>query len=122
MMYSKAGDELLSECFLRQEMLSAILLSIALIHSELMPRGKLINNEQKKGASICPIFHRLHMWSVLDRAEEFWGEVEDYRMGIVCDRRCPNNIKSGAIINYHHHKFKNVDQHKHAIIVVGLKL
>jgi hypothetical protein len=66
----KAGDELLSECFLSQEMLSGILLSIVLIHCELMPRGELINNEQKKRASICPIFDHLHMWNVQDRAEE----------------------------------------------------
>jgi hypothetical protein len=51
-------------------MLSAILLLIVLIYCELMPRGKLISNEQKKQASICPIFDRLHMWSVQDRAEE----------------------------------------------------
>ncbi len=60
----------MSECFLRQEMLSAILLSIVLIHCELMPRGKLINNEQKKWASICPIFGRFYVWSVQDNAEE----------------------------------------------------
>jgi hypothetical protein len=30
------------------------------------------------------------------------GDVEVYGMGIVCDGRCPNNMKSGAIINYHH--------------------
>jgi hypothetical protein len=59
----------MSECFLRQEMLSAILLSIVLIHCELMPRGKLFNNDQKKRASICPIFNCLHMWSVQDNAE-----------------------------------------------------
>jgi hypothetical protein len=51
-------------------MLSAILLSIVLIHCELMPRGKLINYKQKKQASICPIFDRLHVWSVQDKAEE----------------------------------------------------
>jgi hypothetical protein len=51
-------------------MLSAILLLIVLIHCELMPRGKLVNNEQKKQASICPIFDRLDVWSVQDRAEE----------------------------------------------------
>jgi hypothetical protein len=51
------------------------------------------------------------------------GDVEDYRMGIVCDRRCPNkNMESSAIVDYHHHKFIYVDQHKHAIIVVGLEL
>jgi hypothetical protein len=48
-------------------------------------------------------------------------DVEEYRMGIVCDGRCPNNMESGAIINYHHHKFKNVDQHEHAVVVVGLE-
>jgi hypothetical protein len=49
------------------------------------------------------------------------GDVEDYRMRIVCDGRCPNNMESGAIINYHCHKFKNVDCHEHAIVVVGLE-
>jgi hypothetical protein len=63
-------DELLSDYFLKQEMLSAILLSIVLIHCELMPRGELINNEQKKRVSIHPIFDCLHVWSVQDRAEE----------------------------------------------------
>ncbi len=60
----------MSDCFLRQEMSSAILLSIKLIHCELMPRGELINNEHKKRESICPIFDCLHMWSVQDRAEK----------------------------------------------------
>jgi hypothetical protein len=49
------------------------------------------------------------------------GDVEDYRMGIVRERRCPNNTESSAIVNYHHHKFKYVDRHKHATIVVGLE-
>jgi hypothetical protein len=26
------------------------------------------------------------------------GDVEDYRMGIICDGRCPDNMESGAII------------------------
>jgi hypothetical protein len=60
----------MSDCFLRQEMLSAILFLIILIHCELMPRGELNNNKQKKRESICPIFDRLHMWSVQDNAEE----------------------------------------------------
>jgi hypothetical protein len=51
-------------------MLSAILLLIVLIHCELMPRGELINNEQKKQASIRPIFDHLQVWSVQDKAEE----------------------------------------------------
>ncbi len=70
-------------------MLSAILLSIVLIHCEQMPRGKLINNEQKKRVSIRPIFDCLHVWSVQDRAEELlvtlritgWGSSV---MGDVC--------------------------------------
>jgi hypothetical protein len=49
------------------------------------------------------------------------SDVEDNRMGIVCDGRCPNNMESGTIINYHHYKFKNVDQHEHAMVVVGLE-
>jgi hypothetical protein len=49
---------------------SAILLLIVLIHCGLMPRGELINNEQKKQASICPIFDHLHVWSVQDNTEE----------------------------------------------------
>ncbi len=60
----------MSDCFLICEMLSVILLSIVLIHCELMPRGGLINNEQKKQASVCPIFDHLHVLSVQDRAEE----------------------------------------------------
>jgi hypothetical protein len=34
------------------------------------------------------------------------GNVEDYKMGIVCDGMCPNNMESGAIVDYHCHKFK----------------
>ncbi len=49
------------------------------------------------------------------------GDIEDYRLGILCDGRCSNNMESGAIINYHRHKFKNLDQHKHTIVVVGLE-
>jgi hypothetical protein len=99
----------MSDCFLRQEMSSAILLSIVLIHCELMPRDKLINNEQKKQESICPIFDYLHVWSVQDNVEELSGKVKDYRMGIVCVRRCPNNMESGKIVDYHHHKLEYVD-------------
>jgi hypothetical protein len=51
-------------------MLSMILLSIVLIHCELMLSGELINNEQKKQASIHLIFDCLHVWSVQDRAEK----------------------------------------------------
>ncbi len=60
----------MSECFFKQEMSSTILLLIVLIHCELMPRGKLINNDQKKRANLHPVFGRLHVWSVQDRAEE----------------------------------------------------
>jgi hypothetical protein len=49
------------------------------------------------------------------------GDVEDYRMGIICDGRCPYNMESGAIVNYHRHKFKYVDCHEHAVIVVDLE-
>ncbi len=42
-------------------------------------------------------------------------------MRIICDGRCPNNMESGAIVDYHHHKFKYVDQHKNAVVVVGLE-
>jgi hypothetical protein len=41
-------------------------------------------------------------------------------MGIVCEGRCPNNMESCAIVDYHHHKFKYVDRHEHAIVIVGL--
>ncbi len=50
------------------------------------------------------------------------GDVEDYRMGIVYDGGCPNNMEIGAIVDYHHHELKYVDQHKHAIIVVAPEL
>jgi hypothetical protein len=43
-------------------------------------------------------------------------------MGIVCDGRCPNIMESGAIVDYHRHKFQYVDQHKHAIVVAGFEL
>jgi hypothetical protein len=38
-----------------------------------------------------------------------FGDVEDYRMGIVCGGRCLNNMESGAIVDYHCHKLKYVD-------------
>ncbi len=47
---------------------------------------------------------------------------EDYRVVIVCDGRCPNYMESGAILDYHRYKFKYVDQHEHAVILVGLEL
>ncbi len=49
------------------------------------------------------------------------GDVEDYRMGIVCDGRCPNNMERGAIVDYHRHEFKYVDGYEHAAVVVGLE-
>ncbi len=67
---SKAGDESMSDCFLRWEMLSAILLLFVLIHCELMPRGELINNEQKIWESIRLIFYCLNVCSVQDNTEE----------------------------------------------------
>ena len=60
----------MSECLLKEEMLSVILLSIILIHCELMPRGESINNEQKKKQAFAQFFYCLHVWSVQDRAEE----------------------------------------------------
>ncbi len=50
------------------------------------------------------------------------SDIEDYRMEVFCDGRCPNNMENGAIVDYHHHKFKYIDQHKHPIVVVGLEL
>ncbi len=42
-------------------------------------------------------------------------------MGIVCDGRCPNNMESGTIVDYHHHKFQYGDQHKHDVVIAGLE-
>ena len=50
-------------------MSSAILLSSVLIHWELIPRGELINNEQKKRASKRPILDLLQECSVQDNAD-----------------------------------------------------
>jgi hypothetical protein len=55
------------------------------------------------------------------QSRRVFGDVEDNRMGIVCDGRCPNNMESGSIIKYHHYKFRSVDQHRHAVVVVGLE-
>jgi hypothetical protein len=60
----------MSDCFLRQEILSVILLLILLIHCELMPRGEVISNEQENQESICLILDCLHVWSVQDNAED----------------------------------------------------
>ncbi len=43
-------------------------------------------------------------------------------MGILCDGRCPNNMESGTIGHYHHHKLEDVDQYEHAVIVVASEL
>jgi hypothetical protein len=43
-------------------------------------------------------------------------------MEIVCDGICPNNMESGAIVDYHHHEFQYVDRHNHAIVVAGFEL
>ncbi len=59
----------MSDCFFKQEMLSAILLLLVLIHCEMMPRGELISNEQKKQASKRSILDLLHVCSVQDNAE-----------------------------------------------------
>jgi hypothetical protein len=47
------------------------------------------------------------------------GDVEDYRMGIVCDGRCWSSMGNGTIVDYHHHKLEDVDQYELAIIVVA---
>jgi hypothetical protein len=47
------------------------------------------------------------------------GDIEDDRVGIVCDGSCTNNMESGAIVDYHHYKLEYVDQHEHAIIIVA---
>ncbi len=49
------------------------------------------------------------------------GDIEDCRVGIVCNGRCSNNMESGAIVDYHCHKFQYVDQHEHAIVVAGFE-
>ncbi len=43
-------------------------------------------------------------------------------MGIACDRRCLNNMESGATVDYHRHEFQYVDQHKRDVIVTGFEL
>ena len=50
-------------------MSSAILLSSVLIHWELIPRGELINSEQKKRASKRPNLDLLQECSVQDNAD-----------------------------------------------------
>jgi hypothetical protein len=37
------------------------------------------------------------------------GDVENDRMGIFCDGRCPNNTESSAIVDYHCHKIEYID-------------
>jgi hypothetical protein len=49
------------------------------------------------------------------------GDVEDYRVGVICDRRCPNNMERGAIVDYNHHKFQYVDRHEHAVVIAGFE-
>jgi hypothetical protein len=51
------------------------------------------------------------------QSRRIFGDVEDYRMGIVCDGRCLNNTASGAIVDYNRHEFEYVDQHEHAVVV-----
>jgi hypothetical protein len=31
-------------------------------------------------------------------------------------------MESGAIVDYHHHKFQYVDQHEHLVIIAGFEL
>ena len=50
-------------------MSSAIMLSTVLIHWELIPRGELINKEQKKRANKRPNLDLLQECSVQDNAE-----------------------------------------------------
>ena len=66
----------MSVCFFKQEMSSAILLSLVLIHCKLMPRGELISNEQKKQASKRPILDLLQVCSVQNNAESVVGDVQ----------------------------------------------
>jgi hypothetical protein len=47
------------------------------------------------------------------------GDVENYRIGIVCDRIHPDNMESRTVVDYHYHKLKDVDQYKLAIIVAA---
>jgi hypothetical protein len=43
-------------------------------------------------------------------------------MGILLDGICPYNMESSVIIDYHCHKFQDVDQHELAAIVAGFEL
>ncbi len=43
------------------------------------------------------------------QSERIVSDVEDYRMGIVCDGRCPDNMESGATVDYNPDEFKYVD-------------
>ena len=58
-----------ADSFLMQEMLSAILLLLVLIHLELIPSGELIMSEQKKQASKQPTFDFLQAPVVQLKAE-----------------------------------------------------
>ncbi len=94
---------------------------IVLIQCELMPRGKLINNKQTKTSKHSPNFWLFAHVECPRQSRRVVGDIEGYRMGIVCDGKCPNNMESGAIVDYNHHSLKVVDWYKLAIIVIALE-
>ncbi len=58
------------DSFFAQEILSAILFSMVLIHWEFMPRGKFIKSKKKNWASSWPVLDFLHAVVVQLKADE----------------------------------------------------
>ena len=73
-------------------MLSAISFATVLIHWELMTRGELIRSEQKKRASMRPIFDLLHAPVVQLRADV---------LSVMLRRtRCGSSVKLEVVITW----------------------
>ena len=84
----------MADCFFKQEISLAILLLLVLIRCKLIPRGELINNEQKKQVSNRTILDFLQECSVQDNAGNV-GRLED--------------VKCYGVVDNHCHELKNVD-------------
>ncbi len=96
----------MSDCFFKQEISSAILLSLVLIHCKLIPRGELISNEQKKQTSKRSILDLLHVCSVQDNAEVL---SVMFSSTVFCNIGRSEDVKCCAVVDNHCHELKSVD-------------
>ncbi len=84
----------------------AILLSLVLIHLELIPSGEFIMSEQKKRASRRPTLDFSHAPVVQLRAE---AVLVTLSRTVISGRSCRDKMEHCTVVYDHSNKLKDVD-------------